>query len=126
MTYDKISLYKEDVMNISEQIKRYRMEKGLTQLKLAKKTGLTPAAISQYESETRKPTVEAIKKIAEVLEVSVDVMIGSEALPSDEQKKDIEKFAMYRKMKGLSDEDQKKVDEYMDLLAMAKNKKEDL
>lgn len=107
-------------MKISDQIKNYRLSVGLTQLKLAKKTGLSPAAISQYESGTRTPTVEAIKKIAEVLEISVDVLVGSEALPSEEQKKEIEDFSMFRKYKGLSEQDQQKVEEYISLLSQAK------
>lgn len=109
-------------MNISERIKNKRMAVGLTQLKLAKKTGLSPAAISQYESGARTPTIEAIKKIAGVLEVSVDVLIGSEVLPSEELKKEIEDFSMFRKYKGLSEQDQEKVEEYISLLSQAKKK----
>lgn len=51
-------------------IKRARIDKGLTQAELAKKLGMSPSYIGQYESGNRRPKPETLMKIAEALGVS--------------------------------------------------------
>jgi len=62
-------------------IKRLQDEidkKGITQRELAKLTGVTEVTISRYLSGERKPRIEIIAKIAEVLNVSVDHLLGQQ------------------------------------------------
>lgn len=54
-----------------KKIKFYRQRNGLTLTELANSTGLTKAAISQYENNKRTPSEELIEKIADYLGVSV-------------------------------------------------------
>lgn len=51
-------------------IKNARLVVGVTQAELARRLGVTPQAISQYEREEKKPKIETIKKIADALGVS--------------------------------------------------------
>lgn len=51
-------------------IKNERLNVGITQAELARRLGVTPQAISQYERGEKKPKIETIKKIADALGVS--------------------------------------------------------
>lgn len=61
---------------ICDAFKAARENKGLTQLQLAKNAGITPAAISQIESGDRIPGLLTVIKIADVLQISIDALIG--------------------------------------------------
>ena len=49
----------------------YRLRKGLSKKELAKHVGVTPMAISNYESNSRRPTMDLLKKIADCLGVKI-------------------------------------------------------
>ena len=50
-------------------IKNARLTVGITQAELARRLGVTPQAISQYERGIKKPKIETIEKIADALEI---------------------------------------------------------
>ena len=56
-------------MGFSENLKRIRSEKGLSQQELAKRVGVSQTAIYQWEKGTRTPKIEAIAKLANVLAI---------------------------------------------------------
>lgn len=56
-------------MSFSENLKRIRTERGISQQELAKKVGVSQTAIYQWEKGTRTPKVDAIAKLASVLDV---------------------------------------------------------
>lgn len=53
-------------------LKQLRESKGFSQTELAEHVGLKQTTISQYESGFRKPSLLIAKKLADVLEVSLD------------------------------------------------------
>ncbi|MBQ7913745.1 MAG: helix-turn-helix transcriptional regulator [Clostridia bacterium] len=53
------------------KMKVKRMERGLTQAQLAKKIGLAPITIFQYEAGWRVPKMETLEKIAVALDCEV-------------------------------------------------------
>lgn len=60
-------------MNIGNNIKRIRLERGITQTQLSEKVGLFGAGnISQYENSLCNPSAGVMKKIADALGVTVD------------------------------------------------------
>ncbi len=61
---------------IGERLKRARLKLGLTQKGLALEIGVTPSAISQYESEERSPSIEVYIKMLDVLHLSFDDLSG--------------------------------------------------
>lgn len=63
-------------MSVSERIYKKREELGLSQTDLAKKAGLKPPAISQYESGSRSPSYEALIKLSHALNVTTDFLIS--------------------------------------------------
>lgn len=57
-------------MSIGEKIKKYRKEKGLTQRELADKLNIATNSLSRYETGERRPPIDMIEKIAEILNVT--------------------------------------------------------
>ncbi len=56
-------------------IYQIREEKGLSQIELAKRSGVSQAFISQIEKGEKVPTVFIAKKLATALDITVDEMI---------------------------------------------------
>lgn len=56
-------------MKIGAALKHYRKAAGLTQSELANLTGLTPAAISNYEQDKRTARSDSVERIAEALNI---------------------------------------------------------
>jgi transcriptional regulator with XRE-family HTH domain len=62
---------------LSENIKKHRQKKGLSQDKLAKMANVTHTTLVKLESGANdNPTVKTLKKIAEALCVSLDELVG--------------------------------------------------
>jgi transcriptional regulator with XRE-family HTH domain len=62
--------------NLSNNIKRLRKAKGLSQEKLARLADVANNTLIKMESgENKNPTLETLKKVAKALEVSVDDLI---------------------------------------------------
>lgn len=70
-------------MSVSERIIKRREELGFSQTELAKRAGLKPPAISQYESGARSPSYEALIKLSNALNVSADFLMSGAELNSD-------------------------------------------
>ena len=60
---------------ISESVKRLRKEKGLTMRQLGACVGVSDSAIAQYESGERKPPIDVCVKLANLFDVSLDVLV---------------------------------------------------
>lgn len=71
--------FDDDIYNtIRQNIKRYRIEKGLTSAELAEKAGLSHDFIRQLQSNSKRTynfSVETFYKISVVLDVSMDKLI---------------------------------------------------
>lgn len=65
-------------MSISEKIKFYRKEKGITQQQLADKIDKTLSSVKKYESGYTTPPIKVIKEIAKALNISLDCLIENE------------------------------------------------
>ena len=61
-------------MTIGERIKYYRIEKGITQEKLANELYISNQAVSKWERNASLPDVSLIAKIASILGVSCDAL----------------------------------------------------
>lgn len=66
-----IILSERNFMNL----KRIRIEKGITQEQLANQVGVLNTSICNYESGTREPNIETLKKLATALDVTVDELL---------------------------------------------------
>ena len=59
----------------SRGLRKLRSDKEITQAELAKKTGVTQAAISRYEDGSAMPSLDVAVRIAEVLRCSLDELL---------------------------------------------------
>lgn len=62
-------------MGISANIKRMRLDEGLTQEQLAERLGVTRSTVTQWETGWSQPRMGAISKLASVFGVSVSEMV---------------------------------------------------
>lgn len=60
----------------SDRLKAVRERRGLSQADLAQKTGLQPTAISHFETATRSPSFDNLRRISDALNVSTDYLMG--------------------------------------------------
>lgn len=60
----------------NENLKTARERKGISQKDLAETIGVAKSTYSLYESGNREPNVQTIKKIADILNVSADELLG--------------------------------------------------
>lgn len=62
--------------NLSKRLKNILEEKNMTQLELSKRSTVTEATISNFLNCKQLPKLEVVSKIADVLNVSVDYLLG--------------------------------------------------
>ena len=73
-------------MEFSERLKNLRKQAHLTQVDVAEKLGISQPAYASWERGLKKPTQENLVKIAQILNVSIDYLVGN----SDENLKEDE------------------------------------
>ena len=71
-------------MEFSERLKKLRKDTGLTQVDVASKLGISQQAYASWERGVKKPTQDNLVKIAQVLNVSVDYLVGNSEEKTDE------------------------------------------
>lgn len=76
----------------SRKIKELRMAVGWSQSELARRTGVTSAAISQLEKGDRLPSLVVSRKLAGALKVSVNELTGDETPSTNELNKEAQLF----------------------------------
>jgi len=67
-------------MLFGDRLSEIRKKKKISQDDLAKKIGVQAPVIGRYERSEVKPSIEAVVKIAEALNVSLDYLVGSTGL----------------------------------------------
>lgn len=72
-------------MKLGELIYTRRKEKGLSQEKLAEQINVARQTISKWETNETIPDVESLKKLAIVLEFSIDSALGIEVEENDDK-----------------------------------------
>lgn len=68
--------------NFNENLKEARIKSGLSQKEVSENIGVAKSTYSLYESGNREPNVNTIKKIADVLNVSADTLLGIDEEPT--------------------------------------------
>lgn len=89
-----------------EHLKDIRSGKGISQGQLADLMGIHSTHISRYERNQTIPSVDVVKKLADVLEVSVDDLVyGADQEKAKTKIQDSELLAMFSKAQQLNDAD---------------------
>lgn len=92
-------------MEFSERLKTLRKEAGFTQVDVAEKLGISQPAYASWERGAKKPTQDNLVKIAQILNVSVDYLVGNSQETSDE----LDNIELLFRMnsKGLTEEEKR-------------------
>lgn len=72
-------------MNLGDNMMLLRKKKGFSQAELGKKIGTSGDVIGRYERGDIKPSIDVVEKIADVLDVSIDYLIGKSKIELDSQ-----------------------------------------
>lgn len=90
-------------MEFSERLKDLRKQAHLTQVDVAEKLGISQPAYASWERGVKKPTQENLIKIAQILNVSVDYLVGNSDNTGD--KLDNIELLFRMNSKGLTEEE---------------------
>ena len=101
----------------SDNLKKIREIKGLSQTELAKRSGLQPSAVSHFETGRRAPSFDNLKRLADTLEVTTDFLVGREIDPTTSGPT-LE--SIFRNAQEMADDDRQKLAEFAEFLASKK------
>ncbi|MBE7049041.1 MAG: helix-turn-helix transcriptional regulator [Ruminococcaceae bacterium] len=106
---------------IGDKIRRLRSECNMTQKELADLLDISPSAIGMYEQNRRIPDADSIIRLAGILGVSTDYLLGYEKAAQSEQPLTSKQKKVLHLAQHLSDEDMRKLIDYAELLKKADN-----
>lgn len=64
-------------MTFAENLRKFRIEQGLTQIDLAEKCNISPKTLSSYETGRTEPNLGEIKKLCDVFHCSIAALTGT-------------------------------------------------
>lgn len=115
-------------MAFAERLKELRKQANLTQVELAKRLGIGQSSYADWERGKKKPTQENLVKISQVLNVSIDYLVGTSDEGVKEDELDNVELLFRMNSKGLTEEEKeifkKELIEFMEERKKAFNKGE--
>ena len=69
-------------MKIGSRLREFREKKNITQAQIADRLGITQGAVSQWESGVTNPSISMISGLAEILDCTVDELLGIAKTPA--------------------------------------------
>lgn len=112
-------------VNLAKRIKEIRKAKGLSQKKLAGKLEVARNTVGNWEKEVCMPSIDKIIAIADVLEISLDVLLGRESQSKETQSeatKSKEEDVPEKKYVEKLVEIEKKIQEFTELIQSEKKR----
>lgn len=99
---------------LGNKIQELRKSKKMTQEELAEKLGVTPQAVSKWETDNSYPDIDLLVEIADLFNCTVDELLGRKnndtRVLTDDMKKDINKMLLKVRITSEEDDDKTKVD----------------
>lgn len=92
-------------MGFSERLKESRKQARLTQVEIAEKLGISQPAYASWERGTKKPTQENLVKIAQILNVKTDYLVGNFSEENTNNKLEDIEILFRKNSEGLTDEE---------------------
>ena len=66
---------------LMENLKKLRIEKGLSQQKLASYINISQQSVYKYENDISEPDISTLKNLADFFETSIDYLVGNTDIP---------------------------------------------
>jgi len=92
-------------MTLGDNIRKYRNNINMTQDALAKKMKVTQPNVYRWEKDLVSPSIETLKKLSRVLDVSVDGLLFSDKEKKKLRITDKELLERIKDIQNLNDED---------------------
>jgi len=106
-------------MYLSENLKKYRIIKNLTQEDVAEYLGITAQSVSKWERGESYPDITFLPALANIFETSIDLLIGMDTIRAEETRLNIHNKAVAYQRHGDYDAAEKT---YRDALLIYPNK----
>lgn len=74
---------------LSERIQRERSRSGFTQEELARRLGVSKAAVSKWECGQSMPDISLLPKIASLFSITIDQLFGYEPIASEGKREEV-------------------------------------
>ncbi len=106
--------------SLGDRIRRHRLSKGLTQTELGRRIGRSQRVVAYYEQKGSSPPPDVLVKIADVLDVSTDVLLGRKRTGragDREPARDIRRLRHLSRLDSLPINDRKAIFRIIDALA---------
>ena len=98
----------------SARLRSARLGRNLSQSDLARRSDLQASAVSHFETGTRKPSFDNLKRLADALRVTTDYLLGrSDQMDASSTTVD----RLHRHYSGLSAEHQEMAEDFIQMLA---------
>lgn len=88
-------------LKLGENLKKFRLQRELTQEQLADVLGVSAQAVSRWENGTTYPDITLLPTIASYFEITLDELMGMENWRSEEQLKELLRQLEENGSKGL-------------------------
>lgn len=106
-----------DFHKIGKQIRKRRLECGITQEAIANQLDVNPSHISNIENGRANPSLTVLVKIANILECSVDFFIGEEyTYPRNHNKQQLLDDEIIRRLRSCDHATKEKILKIIDIL----------
>jgi len=102
--------------SFGQQIIHYRKKNAISRKRLAEIIGISYDTLRHYEKDIREPSISTLMKIAKVLNITVDTLVGLDPLPDLIAQNSSEALAL-RIFRTLNDTGQGRVLEYSSVLS---------
>ncbi len=95
-----------DMSVFAERLRLLRESRQLSQVRLAELLGVDPRSYNRWEKDGNAPHLDTIIKIADVLQVSIDELVGRKAVSDDIKIRNHTLNSLWQKADSLPDSDQ--------------------
>ena len=120
---------KTKIMNkpsFGQRLIQIRKSKGLTQIELGERIGVSQRIIHHYENKAEYPPTQKLIELAQALDMSIDELLGLKDNGNDEAYQDIKPrlAKKLRKASGLPSHDLKALSTFIDALILKQHVKD--
>lgn len=88
------------MLYLPENLRKFRMLKGLTQEDVADMLGITPQSVSKWERGESCPDIALLPALANIYETSIDLLMGMDAIRAAEAQQSIHRRATEHQRSG--------------------------
>lgn len=100
------------------RLRELRMARGLTQIDLGKKVGVSNRVINYYEDDNAQPPGPMLVELADALGVSVDQLLGRKPLKQTMTPRTARLLNRLRRIEELPPKDQKQILDHLEALIL--------